>query len=489
MDWVDKLIDGHDGALTAIIDDSGKRTDYRTLRRETEDCDAALVAAGVRPGDRVMLVAENSPLIAPVLLACARLRAWCVPVNARLTAAELDALRAHSTPRVTIFTNVVSPDAAAHAKRLGAKSGPPVMRRQLTYLTDLKARPEPVGKTPQTQPMLLIYTSGTTGAPKGVMLSHASVSWNARIAAEMRAMTPEDELLLTIPGTHIMALATGYLAALRAGAAVRLMTRFSVDGALNGLAQGATIFSVVPQVYRLLLDRIDAGTPLVAPRLRQIGCGGAPLDPGLKARIETVFGLPLHNGYGMTEAGPGIASTTMGPKREDGSVGYAFPGCELRVDSPGEDGVGELQVRGPNVMLGYFRDPDATAQAMTEDGFLRTGDLVRLDPDGALHLAGRSKELIIRSGFNVYPAEIETLLLTCPGVRQAAVAGRQAQDNEEVLAFVTTDGSTDAATIKSFLDDRLAAYKRPQIVTVVAEMPLNANGKIMKAQLVAGLAS
>ena len=154
---------------------------------------------------------------------------------------------------------------AAHAKRLGAKSGPPVMRRQLTYLTDLKTRPEPVGKTPQTQPMLLIYTSGTTGAPKGVILSHASVSWNARVAAEMRAMTPEDELLLTIPGTHIMALATGYLAALRAGAAVRLMTRFSVDGALKGLAQGATIFSVVPQVYRLLLDRIDAGTPACRP--------------------------------------------------------------------------------------------------------------------------------------------------------------------------------------------------------------------------------
>ncbi|WP_370205927.1 class I adenylate-forming enzyme family protein [Pararhodobacter marinus] len=489
MDWVDKLIDGHDGALTAIIDESGHRIDYRTLRRETEDCDAALIAAGVRAGDRVMLVAENSPLIAPVLLACARLRAWCVPVNARLTAAELDALREHARPRVTIFTNIVSPDAAAHARRLRAKAGPPVMNRQLTYLSDLSAKPKPVGKTPQTQPMLLIYTSGTTGAPKGVMLSHASVLWNARTAAEMRAMGPGDELLLTIPGTHIMALATGYLAALQSGAAVRLMTRFSIEGALKGLAEGATIFSVVPQVYRLLLDRIEAGTPLVAPRLRQIGCGGAPLDPGLKVRVEAAFGLPLHNGYGMTEAGPGIASTTMGPRREDGSVGYGFPGCELRVDNPGEDGVGELQVRGPNVMLGYFRDPVATAQTITEDGFLRTGDLARLDPDGSLHLAGRSKELIIRSGFNVYPTEIETLLLTCPGVLQAAVAGRPAQDNEEVLAFVTTDGSTDGATIKRFLDDRLAAYKRPQIVTIVPAMPLNANGKILKAELIAGLGS
>ncbi|MCB1408663.1 MAG: acyl--CoA ligase, partial [Rhodobacteraceae bacterium] len=155
-----------------------------------------------------------------------------------------------------------------------------------------------------------------------------------------------------------------------------------------------------------------------------------------------------------------------------------------RVANPGPDGVGELEFRGPNVMLGYYRDAEATARTMTADGYLRTGDLVRIGPDGALHLVGRLKEVIIRSGFNVYPPEVEAALMTCPGVVQAAVAGRKVPGNEEVLAFVTTDGRATPGTIADHLRERLAAYKQPQHVVVVSEMPMTSAGKIRKPALV-----
>lgn len=485
VEWLDELILTHPATDPALVESDGRCLTYGALREAVEEAVKALRTIGAGPGDRIMLVAENSAAVAIIALAAARLRAWFVPVNARLTASELAALRTHAEPRVTLYTTA-SPAARAHAEEGLAQTGGPLGLLGLASSL-APSRPEPVADSPADQVAALVYTSGTTGRSKGVMLSHQALLWNARIAAEMRSLGPRDQLLLAIPATHIMALATGLLAGLQAGASVRLMARFSVEGLLEGLAQGASVLSVVPQVYRQLLARLEGTTPN-APRLRQLGCGGAPLDPALKARVETVFGLPLHNGYGMTEAGPGIASTTQGPRRADGSVGHPFPGLEVRLDRVDATGVGELLVRGPGVMRGYYRAPDLTAEAMTDDGFLRTGDLVRQEEDGALHLVGRAKELIIRSGFNVYPVEVESVLLACPGVLQAAVTGRPVADNEEVLAFVTLAPGTGAASVSDWLSARLAPYKRPQHLVVVEAMPMTAAGKIRKAELVAGLA-
>lgn len=483
--WLDELIGMHPATDPALIEADGQVLSYGALRDTVAEAAAALRVLGVGPGERVMLVAENSAAVAIIALATAQLRAWFVPVNARLTGPELAALQAHAAPRVTLYTTT-SPAARAHAGESGAQIGGRLGALGLAASL-APSRPEPVADSPAEQVAALVYTSGTTGQPKGVMLSHNALIWNAKIAAEMRGLGPGDQLLLAIPATHIMALATGLLAGLQAGASVRLMARFSVEGLLEGLAQGASVLSVVPQVYRQLLAQL-AGSKPVAPRLRQLGCGGAPLDPALKARVEAVFGLPLHNGYGMTEAGPGIASTTQGPRRADGSVGHPFAGLEVRLDRADATGVGELLVRGPGVMRGYYRAPDLTAEAMTDDGFLRTGDLVRQEEDGALHLVGRAKELIIRSGFNVYPVEVESVLLACPGVLQAAVTGRPTGDNEEVLAFVTLAPGTGAASVSDWLTARLAAYKRPQHLVVVEAMPMTAAGKIRKAELVAALA-
>ena len=484
MRWVEDLIADKPVDAPALIDHDGTRLSYGALRAAVIDGTQALRALGVQPGDRVVVVAENSALMAVAFLAVAGLRAWCVPVNARLNGPELDAIRAHATPRVTLFTAGASPDAQAHATRLGAVPGGVVLGDHLLVLTDAQARTEPVFETPAGQVAAMVYTSGTTGEPKGVMLSHESLLFNATHSARSRQMGPGDEIALSLPCTHIMALSTALLAAFQSGASVRLLPRFSIAGQLQALAQGGTIMSGVPLMYDHLLRALERGERLDAPRLRMIGCGGAPLDPALKARVEAAFGLPLANGYGMTEAGPGISSTSFGPYRADGSVGYPYPGCDARVANPGPDGVGELEFRGPNVMLGYYRDAEATARTMTADGYLRTGDLVRIGPDGALHLVGRLKEVIIRSGFNVYPPEVEAALMTCPGVVQAAVAGRKVPGNEEVLAFVTTDGRATPGTIADHLRERLAAYKQPQHVVVVSEMPMTSAGKIRKPALV-----
>jgi len=376
--------------------------------------------------------------------------------------------------------------AQAHADACGGAPCGQAAGWPLVLTTDPEARAEPDDSTPETRVAVMLYTSGTTGQPKGVMLTHANLDFNAMMAARMREMVPDDTILVVLPGTHVMALSTAILAALRAGASMRLLPRFAPQPVLDALADGVSIMPAVPAMYDQILRHLDAtGTALKAPRLRLIGTGGAPLDPGWKARIEARFGLVLNNGYGLTEAGPGISSTSLGPPRNDSSVGPAYPDCEIRIDNPASDGVGELLVRGPNVMKGYYRNPEATAQAIDAEGFLRTGDLARQDADGALHIVGRNKELIIRSGFNIYPPEVEAALSGCPGVVQVAVAGRPVPGNEEVIAFAITDGTVTPEALRDWARARLAGYKVPRHVLIVADMPMTAAGKVRKHELLA----
>jgi acyl-CoA synthetase (AMP-forming)/AMP-acid ligase II len=216
--------------------------------------------------------------------------------------------------------------------------------------------------------------------------------------------------------------------------------------------------------------------------------GGAPLTPALKAEFEAAFGIPLHNGYGMTEASPSICQTRMEAPRADCSVGTPIPGIEVRLHGAEGDpeGVGEIRVRGPNVMKGYYRAAEASAEAVTADGWLCTGDLGRIDADGAFHVVGRSKELIIRSGFNVYPVEVEGVLNAHPGIVQSAVVGRTVEGNEEVVAFieVVRDAPPLAeAELRAYLRERLSPYKLPSEIVVLEQLPAAATGKILKKEL------
>ncbi|MES2075332.1 MAG: fatty acid--CoA ligase family protein, partial [Pseudomonadota bacterium] len=381
-----------------------------------------------------------------------------------------------------------TPDAGAHP---GA-SFDALARCQVGPLDEACA-PAPAHADGAAQAAALVYTTGTTGQPKGVMLSHRSLLFIAAVSSTLRGLRPQDRAYGVLPISHVYGLASVMLGTLYAGACLQLAARFSPEALLAAVRDdGLTIVQGVPAMYARLLAAPASATaaPLVS-RLRFIYAGGSPLTPGLKADVERLFGLPLHNGYGMTESAPTISQTDLLQPRADTSVGMAIPGVQTRL--VGADGaeaapgaVGELWVRGWNVMLGYYREPAQTAAALRPGGWLATGDLARRGADGALFIAGRSKELIIRCGFSVYPLEVETVLNAHPAVGQSAVVGRDGADgDEEVVAFVEIDPrhTISEAALHAHLAAGLAPYKRPARIVVMAALPAAASGKVLKGRL------
>lgn len=450
--------------------------------------------SGVRPGDRLMVVAENCIAQIVLIFAAARIDAWIVNVNARLSAAEVDAIRDHSQPRRIVYTSRVSDDARAHAERGGATA------YQLAGVDEVAISAlnetcsvEPVYASGSDQVAALIYTTGTTGQPKGVMLTHQNLLFIAASSSMVRGVIPTDRAYGVLPITHVFGLASVALGTLYAGASLYLAARYSPAALLRAIQHDKlTILQGVPAMYARLLEHDIADQDLSQSSLRFIYAGGSPLDATLKLETERLFGRTLHNGYGMTESSPTISQTRLDAPRDDTSVGSVIPGLQTRiVDGQGTDlppnETGELWVRGPNVMKGYYRDAALTARTINEQGWLKTGDLVRQGPDGALFLIGRSKELIIRSGFNVYPIEVEAALNAHPSVAQSAVVGRSVQGgNEEVVAFVELDPTQPAPSEQSLHDwlaPRLSAYKRPSHIVVMQQMPAAATGKVLKGQL------
>ncbi|MDQ4060933.1 MAG: AMP-binding protein [Pseudomonadota bacterium] len=472
----------------ALIDHDGRRLAWGDLAQAVEAALGILRQAGVRGGDRVLIANENCAAVCALLFACSRLDAWAVLVNARLAAPEIDRIAAHCGPRCMVFTHEVSTEAAAHAARHGARRPRDSRLGGVLVTGPLPAEPEPVEGSNADQVAAMIYTSGTTGPPKGVMLSHRSLLFIATVSGRLRALSMDDLVYAVLPVSHVFGLASTCLGTIKAGGALMLVPRFDPAHLADALEAGVSVFQGVPAMYAKLLEYLEAqGRALKAPRLRYMSSGGAPLDIAWKRRIEQRFGLALNNGYGLTEASPTVSQTRIEDPRDDDSIGPPLPGLEIRfVDAQGRevpDGeVGELWVRGPNVMKGYYRDPAATAAAITAEGWLRTGDLGRRGPDGALYLVGRAKELIIRSGFNVYPPEVEAALNAHPQVVHSAVIGRPVSGNEEVIAFVeAVPGSgLDEPGLKAFVAERLAPYKRPQRIFVVDRMPAGATGKVHK---------
>lgn len=440
---------------------------------------------GVVGGDRVMLVAENGVDFVTACFAVWLLDAWAMPVNARLSAGEITRLRDHAGPKMMLFTSAVSSDAKAHGNRHGAVEAPGF--DGMLFCCDRNAKPEPVIESAD-QIAALIYTTGTTGDPKGVMLSHGNLLWYASVARNFRKLTGDDHVYCALPLTHIFGLGNAMLGALETGARLEIATRFSADRMLDAIRRGVSVLPAVPAMYAQLLDLAAAEgiERLDAPKLRNLLTGGAPLDRDWKIRVERFFNRRLHNGYGMTECSPGIASTPLSPFEpdpDDLSCGPPLPGLSVRLDAAGDDGVGEILVSGPNVMHGYYRNASASAAAFAPDGAFRTGDLGRFDDAGNLHLVGRSKELIIRSGFNVYPPEVESALSLHPAVTLAAVVGRgDGRGNEEVIAFIqpVPGTSVSEAELSSFIRDELAPYKRPSHFVFADALPAASSGKILK---------
>ena len=464
-------------------------SEINTLVNELEQ---ELLANKIIPGDRILIIAENCPEHIALILACSRVGAWSCGVNARMSKGEISTYLKMADPRLIYFTTGVSPAAEQHATQYKIQSS--ILNALSLSLSDTPAL------APESDLIdkiaAIIFTSGTTGASKGVLVSHLGLTHFGRVSAESRDLGPSDKSYAYLPMTHIFGLGTVLMASLYAGASLILRTQFDPAEAYEALANGGlTTLQGPSAMYTRLLDywegRAEGKQKPLHPDLRYVYMGASALDYSIKLRVEEFFGFPLNHGYGLSEYAGAVSVTKNHVWRKDTSSGYLVEGGEvIIVDADGNElpqgERGELWIRGIGLMPGYFRDPEATKQVMRPNGWLATGDIAYFDEDGALFVVGRLKEMIIRSGFNVYPAEVETILNSYPGISQSGVVGKKEADgNETIIAFVqlNSDQMLDQGSVREFLKDRLAPYKLPAHIIAMDKFPLTFSGKILKREL------
>ncbi|MFN8543210.1 MAG: AMP-binding protein [Candidatus Binatia bacterium] len=465
---------------TVVLDaQQGQSVATDALARTVERKARVLVAAGVRPGDRVALLVPNSLACVEALLAVATAGAAAVPVNLRWTAPEVDRLLADARPRLLVA------DAGALA-RLGALAAPPpILDAPLHGGTAHGALPAPA----PDDTALILYTSGTTGRAKGAMLTHRNLLSNAARIASWLGLGPGDRFLTVMPLFHANAIVLGLMTPLLAGASTVIADRFRADTYWELAARyRPTTGGTVPTMLALLRDRPDAPPSAGRERLRFLLTGSAPVPADLLLAAEARLGVPVIEGYGLTECTCRATFNPIDGRRRLGSCG--LPLEPLRIVDPADQdvtpgAVGEIVLRGPHVMRGYFDLPEATAHAL-RGGWLHSGDLARRDAEGFVHVVGRACELVIRGGENVYPREIDDVLAAHPDVAEAGAVGvPDARYGEVIWAYVAPrPGATlDPSAIDRWCRDRLADYKCPARVVVLAELPKGPTGKILKARL------
>jgi long-chain acyl-CoA synthetase len=478
----------------ALVDGSGAVLRYGELEARIGMAADALRAAGLAPGQRMVLVGENSTDMVVLLLAAMRAGAWAVPLNARMSAGEIDAIVGHCEPRLAYFASGSSAEAAAHAERNGADAVDIECLAQghLSRHEGAGTEAEQGEDGSDRDVAVMIYTSGSTGMPKGVMLSHANLDFVTQASMQQQVLLADDLIFHALPISHSFGLVSALLCGLRAGATLQMVQRFGAQKLAQAIASdGITVFQGVPAMYARLHEWAQqTGRSLQPNRLRLTYIGGSLIDAARKAQTEALLGVRLHHGYGLTESAPAATRTIGHPAPHAVTAGWPIPGIEVvlhdesgRPVAPGARG--EVWIRGPNVMKGYFRDAAQTRLALDDAGWLHTGDIGEFGPEGDLAIVGRIKEMIIRGGFNVYPAEVERAIAAYPGVAQCAVVGRAAAGDEEVVAFVEpVEGQVvDGEALRDFLRERLAPYKLPSQVVCMARLPATSTGKLLKAQL------
>ncbi|MFD4356270.1 long-chain fatty acid--CoA ligase [Nocardia sp. NPDC058518] len=456
---------------------------YRDLDCRSAAFAAALRQLGVAAGDRVVLVAPTVPEFAIAFLGTQLIGAITVPVNTMATAPEIGHILDDSGAMVAI---------AWHATRESAEQAVEQRGRTLVILeADAFAgihgeRIEPADRLIDDTAVLL-YTSGTTGKPKGVELTVANLVETARIFIEQLRMGPDERMGTGLPLFHVFGLAVGLVTALHSGASFSLLTPFEPRAMIEMIRDHRlTMVSGVPTMWNAMLHTaIDIG-PADFTHLRLAASGGASLPAQVIQAFSERFGCTILEGYGLTESSGAATYNPLGREQRVGSVGSALPGTSIEIrDLRGElvpQGVaGELYVRGPSVMKGYWNSDDATASELV-DGWLKTGDLACCDADGYVYIVGRAKDLIIRGGYNVYPREVEEVLYQHPDIVEVAVIGLPDERyGEEVgAAVVTAPGSTlNAVSLRAWAKQRLSAYKVPHLFAFVDELPKGPTGKIL----------
>ncbi len=463
---------------------------------------AAFVASGVQPGDRVALMVGNVPEFVSALYGIWRAGAVAVPLNVMLTSEEVGYMLADAGVRAVVTQMGELPTILAVRDRLSeldtvfVVAGPPVPPRTVSY-EHAMGRHQPIREATDSPDGLALiqYTSGTTADPRGAMLGHDNLFANMDQMEQVPSMKilSDDVVLLVLPLFHIYALNVILGMSVRGGGTAVLVERFEPGEALGLIERhGVTLLPGAPPMYVAWLDEPEDRRSSFAS-VRMAVSGAAPLAPEVLQRFRQRFGVTIWDSYGLTEAGPAVTSNAAGPEARPGSIGLPIPGLEVRLVEEGEGGLadveegdpGEILVRGPNVFRGYWRKEDATAATLA-DGWLRTGDVAYRDEDGYLFLVDRTKDLIIVSGFNVFPKEVEEALARLPGVSEAAVIGiPDPRTGEAVKAMVVLDeGAT--ATPESLADGVsrfLARFKIPRVIEIVSEIPRHPTGKILRRAL------
>jgi long-chain acyl-CoA synthetase len=488
------------------------RLTYRELDAAASRVANALAARGIRPGDRVAISCPNVPSFAVAYYGILKAGAVVVPLNILLTEREIAYHLADSGARAyfcfegTAELPVAAAGAAAFEQSADCEhfivlTADPAATSQLvgreTLAEFAHRQPEACqsAATAETDTAIILYTSGTTGQPKGAELTHSNMVHNALLANRTFGVHGHDVHLIALPLFHSFGQSVQLNAGLATGATLVLMPRFGAEQALALMqAEGVTFFAGVPTMYHALLGCESAGQydlAGIAARLRVAVSGGAALPGDVLRRFEERFDVPILEGYGLSETSPVATFNRVDRPRRPGSVGLPVWGVQVRIlakdgseTAVGQDG--EIAIRGHNVMKGYLGRPEATAEAIDADGWFRTGDVGRLDADGYLYIVDRTKDMIIRGGFNVYPRELEEVLMTHPQVSLAAVVGvRHEVYGEEIKAFVVRvpDGTISEQELASWSRERLAAYKYPRIIEFRDTLPMTATGKILKREL------
>jgi len=467
--------------FTALTDKSGKTAlrlpddtslSFADLDHLAAQMAGVLKSRGVKVGDRVAVKVAKTAVSLALYLGCLRMGAIYLPMNTAYTQDEVAYILGDAKPSLVVFdpqNTDMAPCPVLHLDAQGKGS-----------LFDALGTPdeEIIGRD-KDDIAAILYTSGTTGRPKGAMLSHGNLSSNARTLCEAWHFTANDVLLHGLPIFHAHGLFVAVNMALMMGNETIFLQNFNAEDLLTYI-KDATVYMGVPTHYVRLLKDPGLTADSVA-NMRLFISGSAPLLPEHFTAFEERTGHRILERYGMTETIMNCSNPYEGP-RVPGSVGPALPGIDARLSN--KDGaVGVLEIRGPNVFQGYWRKPDITTQAFTEDGYFITGDLAEIDNNGRIRLVGRANDMIISGGFNVYPLEVEELLNRMDGIEESAVIAIPHEDFGEAVVAVYTGIEADETALKTQIKSRLASYKTPKRFIHVADLPRNTMGKVEKAKL------
>jgi long-chain acyl-CoA synthetase len=475
------------GKSDKIVFGGKHQVTYGELQEKVRQYRDYFYRQGVRPGDRVGLFSRNSPEFVYSYLAIVSLRAVAVPLNFQLAAPEIAYIVQDAGMRTLVTMARLDLAEGRAAYGYAEPLNQLVIAEFAAHLPPAAAEPPPgIGTADEDEVCVFLYTSGTTGRPKGAMLSHGNLVSAVQSFTAKLPVAAEDTVLCVLPMYHGFSWTCPVLGSLMQGATIVIADVFSKEIVATVRDSAVTIVYAIPAMYAMLVNWAE---PEDFRAVKLFASGGASLPEALLAKFAAKFGANIYEGYGLSEAAPCVAFNPPA-KTKPGSIGQALPGNEVRVaDERGNalpPGVcGELQVRGPNVMKGYHDRPAETAAAIV-DGWLRTGDVAYVDEEGYFFIKDRLKDMIVISGENVYPREVEEVLCAYPPVAEAAVIGIDDRVRGETVAaaLVLREGAAlDEKALRRFLRKNLAAYKVPKVFAAVAALPKNSLGKVLKPAL------